>query len=326
MDKEKTKDFAINISEKEIERCLEEKVDDYCIPQGSGFDLVLPVIGLFVPALIFLLKQHETYGSNTLIGIVLALCIVALIAVIVLPLIVFANKMLVSDSKKLQEVRKKNFAKIDAIKENQSIEFERLADKQCLKCVSVKSGNVLNAYNLYTYQQILDIEDSVGKSCDSNKVVYSYSTYRDDGEDVGIAEAEKIIEENQRRGVKYYEFFFADNNEITFQLERNKNEIFINLEEYMGKDEIAKCLDYQFYKHSRFDIMIYQWSKDRIEGYYCINFPVISECKYSTVCPLNCTLSSSNRTAKVFYKKMPRSITYSLHKRLQNIVENKQRM
>ena len=59
----------IDISEKEIERCLEEKVDDYCIPQGSGFDLVLPVIGLFVPALIFLLKQIKCQYTILIISI-----------------------------------------------------------------------------------------------------------------------------------------------------------------------------------------------------------------------------------------------------------------
>lgn len=306
-----------NIKDK-ISSILEQ--DKFSIPSDGAYQLVLPIAALILFGIIFLInslfiknQKFSFYILLLIIGIIMLLC------VIVIPLIFYSNKLIKENQNKIESLEDcfRNECN-DAFKQSKLNEIDSI-NTYCFDCLKIQEGNVLNAYNLFSYEQILKIEERVGNSEGKNRAVFSYSTYRDDGEDVGIAEAEAIVQANKRKGVKYYEIFYSDQEGA--DIDGDENEIFINLSKVLGKDEIEKCLDYRFYKDSRFDIMIYQWDDDDIEGYFCLNFPLVKECDHVTSCPLVCTLANANRTSKVFYKKMVPSVTLGLHQRLKKLVE-----
>ena len=199
---------------------------------------------------------------------------------------------------------------------------QAVLNEYCQNCVQTLVGEVINAYNLFTYDQLLKIEESVGQESGDNRCVYCYSTFRDDGDEVGVPEAEKVIRTNQAKGVKYYNIYYKEPS----GLQPNQdfvNEVFINLSETeeLSNGAAEACLDYRFYHQIRFDIMIYQWDIDRIEGYFCLNFPLRQTCNYYSSCPYSCNDPGKARTERVFYKKMSPIITEDLLRRLRDVAK-----
>lgn len=288
-----------------------EIVSPYSTPKGWLLDITLPVIPLLVFCLTKVIVEFETDKHPLLLSILIILIAVAIIALITLPLVSNLSSQL-----------KEQYSKIDA-------ENVRLANISCKRCIELKKFNTLNSYNIFTYDQILQIEKNVGDYSSSDKAIYIYSTYRDEGE-AGYPAANEIMEYNKKRNIVYYEIFFKNSHDKlgikANSIDHLDNEIIIDLSRtIIGDENLSKCLDYQFYQHSRFDIMIYQWDTDRIDGYFCINFPIIGLCRSyvdSSECPMNCTLGNADRMKKVFYKKMPNAITQSLHARLKQFVQS----
>lgn len=269
----------------------------------------LPIFTLAVGRTIVLISEGTVTITNPNKLIFWAL---VFLVVTVCPLHSTSKKILKNMDQSLDELSKKTCEDISQAKKN---EIEQI-NKNCEKCVSLKGGSALNAYNLYTYEQILMIEESVGNASGSMRRVFAYSTHRDDGEGVGIQEAEKIVQQNIEKGVEYYECFYNNPKEIKSE----DKVIFKDLADCLGEETMEKCLDYRFYQHSRFGIIIYQWDDEHIEGYFCLNFPLlIKECDRSADCPVDCSPANLNRTGKIFYKKMVPSITLGLHARLCDI-------
>ncbi len=287
-------------------------VTPYSVPTGVLFDISLPLIPLFVFSLAKIIATLETSNSPLFMSILFTFTIMALIALVTVPLL-----------KNMRTLLDEEYKKIDA----QSIQ---MVNNSCRQCIALKKINSLNSYNIYTYNQILQIEKNIGEYTSSReRAIYVYSTYRDEGE-VGYPGANEIMELNKKRGIVYYEIFYKNSQEKLgaegSAANELANEILIDLSKsIIGEENLSKCLDYQFYQHSRFDIMIYQWDATRIDGYFCLNFPIIGLCRSytdSSECPMNCTLGNVDRMKKVFYKKMPNAITQSLHLRLQQFVQS----
>lgn len=210
-------------------------------------------------------------------------------------------------------------------------EIEEKIRDNCKKCVEIKENIDLNAYNIVTYDQLLQIEGTVSGK---NAAVYCYSTYRDDGSDIGLPPAEKIIEENLKRGVKYYDIFFEESPSSNKKEPERKGEMYVNLSEHYP-DEYKEYLDFKIYKHMLFDVMIYRFGdgqradkhnlgtdvdgKEDIEGYFGLNFPIKGKeqmcriCHMSTNCPLDFNKVKYKRT---IYKKMPHAIAQNLYDKL----------
>lgn len=305
-------DTSLNDEKLENEFKLIKEANGFSIPTGGIYDLTLPVLAILIYLASWLVHMLNLENNQLLYSCLFSFCIIAIVLLIVLPLFLNGNS-------KQKEARTKCDKLQGSIYNEVWLKKIKNTNDVCRRCLEIKKGNILNAYNLYTYDQILQIEESVGLYPGEDKKVFSYSTYRDDGEDVGISEAEKIIEINKRKKVEYFEFFYFDANGQNSQ--HNDKDNFINLTTLLGQENVEKCLDNQFYKHSRFDIMIYQWSAEKIEGYFCLNFPSVVECDLSYNCPLNCTLANADRTKNIFYKKMPRSITIGLHNRLLHLID-----
>ena len=197
-----------NIKDK-ISSILEQ--DKFSIPSDGAYQLVLPIAALILFGIIFLInslfiknQKFSFYILLLIIGIIMLLC------VIVIPLIFYSNKLIKENQNKIESLEDcfRNECN-DAFKQSKLNEIDSI-NTYCFDCLKIQEGNVLNAYNLFSYEQILKIEERVGNSEGKNRAVFSYSTYRDDGEDVGIAEAEAIVQANKRKGVKYYEIFYSD--------------------------------------------------------------------------------------------------------------------
>lgn len=305
-------DLSLNADRLKNELSIIRETNEFTMPSGGVYDLILPCLAIFIYITSWLVHMVNLEKNQILYSCLFSLCIIAIIVLIVLPLLFYCISM-------QKEVQSKCNKLLEYIFDEAQLKKTKGINEECRKCLEIKKGNILNAYNLYTYDQILQIEESVGLYPGDDKKVFSYSTYRDDGEDVGISEAEKIIEINKRKKVEYFEFFYYDANSHNSQ--HNDMDSFVNLTTLLGKENAERCLDNQFYKHSRFDIMIYQWSEAKIEGYFCLNFPSVIECDLSHNCPLNCTLANADRTKNIFYKKMPHSVTIGLHNRLQHLID-----
>lgn len=299
-----------------VEKQLEtvKDIGTFSFP-NSGLNVIIPpCLSLLV---FWLLTIINGYCVGTVaswfLGIQLSVCILLIIVVIVVPLALHSLALQNSFNAQLDTLEKQ-------IKEEVLLQNIQSTNKQCLNCIELRKGTTLNAYNLFTYNQILQIESTVGDSKSSNTAVFCYSTLRDDGEDLGIAAAEKVIKRNVSKGVKYYNIFYEDRSKTPMSVE--PGQVFINLSKQKGKDLIEKCLDYRFYTHCRFDVMIYQWNESHIEGYFCLNFPMVKTCSHAQACPFNCDMTNTDRTKTIFYKKMPRSIALDLHARLQMVANS----
>ena len=306
-------DDTILEDSRKTQNAILDIVSPYSTPKGWLFDITLPVIPLLVFCLTKVITEFETNKHPLFLSILFILITVSIITLITMPLV---------NNLKLQ--LKEQYAKIDA-------ENVNLANISCKRCIELRKFNALNSYNIFTYDQILQIEKNVGDySSSSDKAIYIYSTYRDEGE-AGYPAANEVMEYNKKRGIVYYEIFYKNSHEKlgteVNSIDLLNNEITIDLSRIIiGEENLSKCLDYQFYQHSRFGIIIYQWNTDRVDGYFCINFPIIGLCRSyvdSSECPMNCTLGNADRMKKVFYKKMPNAITQSLHSRLKQFVQSK---
>lgn len=291
---------------------LHNVITPYSIPKGTIFDISLPGIPILVFCLVQIIAAFETSNRPLLMGILFALTIISLLALITVPLLTNMTTLL-----------EEEYEKIGAY-------ITQKVNNNCKQCIALKKFNTLNSYNIFTYDQILQIEKNVGEyALSTDKAIYIYSTYRDEGE-MGYPGANEVMELNKKRSVMYYEIFYKNSQESLATkdsiAEELNNEILIDLSKLIiGEENLSKCLDYQFYQHSRFDIMIYQWDINRIDGYFCLNFPIIGLCRSyvdSSECPMNCTLGNADRMYKVFYKKMPNAITQSLHSRLKQFVQS----
>lgn len=302
---------------REIDTIIEQ--DEFSVSFDGLYALMMPVAALLLFGIILFcnelfLQSHNSPGM--MIGLVVF--VVLLICDITIPLLLFSNQLIDRTENKIETFNAELLEEYNCVYNDRRYSEMEAVNDYCRKCLEIREGNVLNSYNLFTYDQILKIEERVGNSPGKNRAVFSYSTYRDDGDDVGVAEAEEIVSANKKKGVKYYEIFYSDPVEST--VHGDDNEVFVNLSEIL-KEGIERCLDYRFYKDCRFDIMIYQWDDNNVEGYFCLNFPLIKECTHDANCPIKCTLSNTDRTKKVFYKKMVPSVTVSLHQRLKRLAE-----
>jgi hypothetical protein len=205
---------------------------------------------------------------------------------------------------------------------------------ECKECVKLKENKGVNAYNLYTYDQILQIEKSLGRG----DVVFCYSRNRNDGKGAGQDKAEMVVKQNVDNEIEYYYFYYDENNADRQEVISKKGEFFINLVDQYP-DKYMDFLDYRIYRDSDFDIMIYEHNNvsaggsnpEKIEGYYGLNFPVRKKGRNETVlaCTVcksreNCSLRVENgqETDRILYKRMPISIVKDLHTRLQTEVQN----
>lgn len=270
----------------------------------------IPLFTFFLLVLIRVITSLTDNSNNIYVDIAICMsCILLLIALVTIPL------MYTSVS-----IQKKYNACIhDVIKEFWK-RFDSILISECEMCVQVKSPELLNVYNLYTYKQIQQIERSL---VGPNAEVYCYSRYRDDG-GIGPAETDEIVVQNlTKKGIPYHFFYYENSPRDTELFEpRNNREIYIALSDsnQLKKDDAYKqCLDYRIYRNARFDIMIYKQDDNILEGYFCLNFPVDANvcegCKkdYSKYCPLK---STNGSTDKLLYKKMPRDITSELYRKL----------
>lgn len=281
----------------------------FSFPNSGLYATIPPCLTLLVFGLLKIIDVFSSDSSASWFwGVLLSLCVLLMIALIVVPLVLHSLLLQRNFNTQLDTLEKQ-------VREKVLLQHIQLTNEQCISCIELRKGTTLNAYNLFTYNQILQIESTVGDSKSSNATVFCYSTLRDDGEDLGIAAAEEVIKRNVSKGVKYYNIFYKDRSKTPLTTE--PGQVFINLSEQKGKDLIEKCLDYRFYIHCRFDVMIYQWDESHIEGYFCLNFPMVKTCSHAPTCPFNCDMTNTDRTKTIFYKKMPRSIALDLHARLQ---------
>lgn len=286
----------------------------FSFPNSNLYIIIPPCLSILVFCLLQIIDKFRLDSSASWFsGVQLSACILLIIVVIVVPLVLHSRTLQNSFNKQLDTLEKQ--AKEEVLRQN-----IQSTNKQCKNCIELRKGTTLNAYNLFTYNQILQIESTVGDSKSSKAAVFCYSTLRDDGEDLGIAAAEEVIKKNVSKGVKYYNIFYTDRSKIPLNAE--PGQVFINLSKQKGKDLIEKCLDYRFYTHCRFDVMIYQWDESHIEGYFCLNFPMVKTCSHAPSCPFNCDMTNTDRTKTIFYKKMPRSIALDLHARLQMVANS----
>lgn len=298
--------------------------EKFTVPSEGIHQAVIPVLGILILLSIKILSDLISNQAKYPIGSTIALvaCVLSAVCVSLASFHFYSKQLIQSTCKKLMDaVQTEKNSLDDAIRQSNKDSFESL-NKKCQECVQTLAGNVINAYSLYTYKQLLKIEESVGQESGDNRCVFCYSTYRDDGDEVGVEEAEKVISANQEKGVKYYNIYYKEPGGL--QPNQNfVNEVFINLSETEElRNGLAEaCLDYKFFRQVRFDIMIYQWDPKRVEGYFCINFPLRANCLNYNNCPYSCNAQGEERTEKVFYKKMSPIITNDLLRRLRDVAQ-----
>lgn len=299
---------------KKIFEEIKNKAADY-----EKFDI--PDLGIYttlwVAALVFevciglaILGVNSSENMTILMVFLFSITVMAIICTIAFPIFfIYKNKLLAYKTA------------IDNSILSEQVEQINNVSKKCEDCINIKKGTIINAYNLITYDQILQIEKRLGRMEGDERAVFSYSMYREDGPGVGIDAANDVVADNNRAGVPYYILFYKEVNE-SIKLERPVLQIdkclFINLTEVLG-DKLNENLDYQFYKQTFFDIMLYKYSKEKIEGYYCLSFPIAQDCQYRKKCSLDCR---NGTTDKVFYKKMPKDIAEDLYKKLFDLATN----
>ena len=240
--------------------------------------------------------------------IVICTCfILLLIALEIIPLL----------SKSVSIQKKYNEDLSDSVKMIRK-QFDSEVISECQLCAQTNTLEPLNAYNLYTYKQIQQIERSL---IGPNVEVYCYSRYRDDG-GIGPSETDKIVTDNiKKKGIPYH-FFYYENcpGDTEPFVPRDSIETYVSLSasnQLKENESYKQCLDYRIYSNARFDIMIYKRGNS-LEGYFCLNFPVPGICKncqknHSTRCNLK---SAEELPDKLLYKKMPKDITSELFRKL----------
>jgi lipid-A-disaccharide synthase-like uncharacterized protein len=198
-------------------------------------------------------------------------------------------------------------------------QFDKELISECKLCAKTKEPEPLNAYNLYTYKKIQQIESSLSGS----KIeVYCYSRYRDVGVGIGPAGTDKIVAENLKKGIRYHFFYYENSPMDKGDFNPRNNETYIDMsksKQLSCEDKYKKCLDYHIYSNARFDVKIYK-EDDKYQGYFCLNFPVdAGACER---CVKKCQLKSAKgSTDKLLYKKMPHNITMQLYEKLKYFEE-----
>ena len=210
------------------------------------------------------------------------------------------------------------------------------AYNKCKSCPIIELKNNMKLFNLFKFDELLKIEKSVGKAHGKGRevLIYSINGENDDNEDK--PEVDKVVKFNKKKGVKYYDVYYTKTNKnysIDDDIELN-----VFFEKYQNvwkeysqilkeKDCTKKFLDYQLYKDTRFDMMVYKWSSERIEGYFCVNFPLKKACSFKTQgngCRNPCA-KKDEELKTLFYKKMPKEISNALYESLTKWIEMKNR-
>jgi hypothetical protein len=193
---------------------------------------------------------------------------------------------------------------------------------------------------LVTFDELLNIEESLSETQESGKEVFIYSIYKDNDFD-NKPEVKRVYDKNINAGVVYYDIYYGetvispDKGYISEENQIKLSDLFTNgtlweskyKQRFTEKTFSDDFLDYQLYKTSSFDMMIYKWDNERIEGYFCVNFPIKERCPNRTR-KKGCNNQCSRDTTNLFYKKMPNHIAKELYdnlvewKNIKNEIEN----
>ena len=190
--------------------------------------------------------------------------------------------------------------------------------KGCKTCAEKKLSDGFHQKGLVTLDELIDIEGKLGTDEDPNScyvLIYTSDLATE-------KEAEEIVKQNIKKGVKYYVLYF----ENSCSLIENKNIMDLYEKENLIdlSDKFNDTFDSKASVSLGFDIMIYVDSKKKMRGFFAVDFaPDKNRVKlgHKVQC-IECNYGKqrAGKDVNLFYKEISTETTNSLYNEIMSYI------